>query len=73
MQCFSEVHILYSCILADVGLGRPSGRLGGHDLEFGFTEVRTISGSLYILGLLSWTYLFWSRRLEDLSHRYRMF
>ena len=50
-----------------VGLGRLSGHLGGHNLEFEVTEVRTVSEGLYTLGQLSWTYLFWSRRQADLS------
>ena len=41
-----------SITLALIGLGRPSGHLGGHNLEFDVSEVRTISGAVEVFIVL---------------------
>ena len=51
-----NVSVEFKLLLAHVGLGRPSGHLGGHNHEYGVTE-DTTSGLEVIntLGQLSWT------------------
>ena len=56
-----NVSVGLKLLLAHVGLGRPSGHLGGHNLEFGVTEDTTTGQEVInTLGQLSWTYLFLS-------------